>query len=652
MHWGKLTALAALALILPNAYAAEAANEFGVAVIVGNRTYADDRVPEVAYAHNDADAFYRFVVGTLGFSPDNVVDLRDATKARMESAFGSRGNERGQLWRWVEADGGSDVVVFYSGHGVPGISDGRGYLLPVDANPDTAEINGYPIDVLYENLGKVPHRSVTVFLDACFSGASGDGGRLIAGASPVYVEADVSGLPGLTVLTAATGKQLASWDAGARHGLFTEHLLEALYGAADADGNGRVSAAETKLYLDRHMTRAARRAYGREQDAGLYGDASAVLSFSSTDGWSSRPTPGPPPAAFTVAVEPAHARVRILNIGPPYRAGMELEAGSYRVEASAEGYETATETVAHGATPTVHRLALSRRGQPFTIAAEPAQARVRLLDHEEAYRPEMPLPPGSYRAEASAEGYETATEMVAHGAEPTVRRIALRKAGPQAGEKFRDCPECPEMVVLPAGSYRMGSRDGNSDEEPVHEVAIGAPFAAGRYEVAFAEWDACARDGGCPRGDVVAKDWGWGRGRRPVVNVSWDDAKRYVQWLSRKTGKPYRLLSESEWEYAARAGTETTYSWGDGIGVNRVNCDGCGSQWDDSRTAPVGSFEANAWGLHDMHGNVWEWVEDCWNDSYAGAPADGSAWLTGNCGRRVLRRLSLSEIPCLAGAVR
>ena len=637
MHWGKLAALAALLMTLPNTYAAEAANEFGVAVIIGNKAYEDDRVPEVDYAHNDADAFYRFVVGTLGFSPDNVVDLRDATKARMESAFGSKGNVRGQLWRWAEADGSSDVVVFYSGHGVPGINDGRGYLLPVDANPDTAEINGYPIDVLYENLGKVPHKSVTVFLDACFSGASGDGGKLIAGASPVYVEADVSGLPGLTVLTAASGKQLASWDTEARHGLFTEHLLEALYGAADVDGNGRVSAAETKLYLDRHMTRAARRTYGREQDASLHGDESVVLSFSSTGGWSSRPTLGPPPAAFTVAVEPAHARVRILNIGPPYRAGMVLEAGSYQVEASAPGYVTRTEMVAHGATPTVHRLALSRPGQPFTIAPEPAQARVRLVGHSEAYRPGMLLPPGSYRVEASAEGYETATESVVHGAEPTVRRLALRKAGPQVGEQFRDCPDCPEMVVVPAGSYRMGSQDGLPRERPVHEVTIGAPFAVGRYEVTFAEWDACARDGGCPRGVDIAEDLGWERGRRPVINVSWNDAQRYVQWLSRKTGKPYRLPSESEWEYAARAGTETAYSWGDDIGVNRANCDGCGGRWDDDKIAPVGSFGANTWGLHDMHGNVLEWMEDCWNDGYAGAPADESAWRAGNCADRVLR---------------
>ena len=210
----------------------------------------------------------------------------------------------------------------------------------------------------------------------------------------------------------------------------------------------------------------------------------------------------------------------------------------------------------------------------------------------------------------------------------------------------RDCAECPEMVVVPAGLYRMGSEDGDSDERPVHEVAIGAPFAVGRYEVTFAEWDTCARDGGCPRGEGIADDrWRWGRGRRPVIHVSWDDAKRYVRWLSRKTGKPYRLPSESEWEYAARAGTQTAYSWGDEIGVNRASCYSCGSQWDGGRTAPAGSFGANAWGLHDMHGNVWEWVEDCWNDRYAGAPADGSAWQRGTCDERVLRGGSWSNQP-------
>ena len=187
------------------------------------------------------------------------------------------------------------------------------------------------------------------------------------------------------------------------------------------------------------------------------------------------------------------------------------------------------------------------------------------------------------------------------------------------------------MVVVPAGSYRMGKKEGQQ-----HEVTIAAPFAVGKYEVTFAQWDACARDGGCPRNERRHGD-PWRRGQHPVIRVSWDDAQRYVRWLSGKTNEPYRLLSESEWEYTARAGTQTAYSWGDEIGVGRANCDGCGSRWDDRRTAPVGSFAANPWGLHDMHGNVREWVEDCWNNSYKGSPRNGSAWRSGGCAGRVLR---------------
>jgi len=197
----------------------------------------------------------------------------------------------------------------------------------------------------------------------------------------------------------------------------------------------------------------------------------------------------------------------------------------------------------------------------------------------------------------------------------------------------------PEMVTIPAGSFRMGCVSGQDcfDREfPVHDVTIPQAFAVSKYEVTFAEWDACVLDGGC--GGYRPDDRGWGRGRRPVINVSWDDAQEYVSWLSRQTGQTYRLLSESEWEYVARAGSSTAYSWGNDIGSNRANCDGCGSQWDDDRTAPVGSFPANAFGVHDMHGNVWEWVEDCWNEEgYGGAPTNGSAWRSGDCSRHVLR---------------
>jgi len=211
--------------------------------------------------------------------------------------------------------------------------------------------------------------------------------------------------------------------------------------------------------------------------------------------------------------------------------------------------------------------------------------------------------------------------------------------GYQPGETFKDCPECPEMVVVPAGTFMMGSPASEKgrfkDEGPRHRVTIAKPFAVGKFEVTFAEWDACVAAGGC--NGHHPDDRGWGRGRYPVINVSWTDAKSYVSWLSRKTGKRYRLLSESEWEYVARAGTTTRYAWGNDIGPNKANCGGCGSQWDNRQTAPVGRFGANRFGLHDVHGNVWEWVEDCSNESYAGAPSDGKAWTSGDCNRRVLR---------------
>ena len=217
--------------------------------------------------------------------------------------------------------------------------------------------------------------------------------------------------------------------------------------------------------------------------------------------------------------------------------------------------------------------------------------------------------------------------------------VASAQLPPSPGETFQDCDECPKMVVVPSGRFTMGSPKrevGRYDSEgPMRRVRIDYQFAVGVYEVTFDEWYACIDTGGC--GSYVPDDEGWGRGNRPAVNVGWDDAQSYVRWLSSRTGKTYRLLSEAEWEYVARAGTETAYSWGDSIGVNRANCNGCGSAWDDEKTAPVGSFAANAWGVYDMHGNVWEWVQDCSNANYEGAPTDGSTWDSGNCDVRVLR---------------
>ena len=227
-----------------------------------------------------------------------------------------------------------------------------------------------------------------------------------------------------------------------------------------------------------------------------------------------------------------------------------------------------------------------------------------------------------------------------------LRNVTQRPVVQQTTNKpFKDCPMCPEVIEVPAGSFLRGSpasEEGRKDAEgPRHEVALSQPLAAGIYEVTFAEWDACVKDGGC-RG-YQPEDEGWSRGRQPVINVSWEDAQAYVAWLSKKTGLPYRLPSEAEWEYLARAGTQAPFHTGETIAPQQANYYSKysyrGGRVGRPREQPVsvGRFQPNAFGLYDMHGNVWEWVQDCWNMNYVGAPGDGQAWEAGDCNQRVAR---------------
>ena len=261
--------------------------------------------------------------------------------------------------------------------------------------------------------------------------------------------------------------------------------------------------------------------------------------------------------------------------------------------------------------------------------------------------------PQQRAAEPSAPAPEETWSLPQQHAEPS----ALASA-PAPGETFRDCPNCPEMVVIPAGRFRMGdinghspTRGGVSREKPVHEVRIAQPFMLGRYEVTFAEYDRYAQATGKTKPD----DRGRGRGNYPVSSVNWEDAQGYVKWLSQETGQRYRLPSEAEWEYAARAGSTSVYSFGNdetrlcqwGNGADETPPPDGGYLMQEHTTcrdgyafatAPVGSFKRNAWGVADMIGNVKEWVEDCWHFDYQGAPVDGSAWVSGdNCEYRVVR---------------
>ena len=485
----------ALVLVTPS-LAAE--NPDGVAVIIGNKSYSHTDVPEVSFAHNDADAIKRYVIEVLGYRERNVIDLRDATQAEIEGVFGNERSHKGKLWRHVRK-GRSDVVVFYSGHGMPGFKDGRSYLLPSDVAAGGVEISGYPLDVLYDNLGKLKARSALVLIDACFSGGSAGGTLVPAGSFAVVPKQDVPVPGGLTVLTAAGPDEIASWDKEAELGLFTAHLLNALSGDADGKGygdeNGEVTLAEVKTYLDEEMTYQAQRRYGREQTAMVIGASDIVLATY---------TPGeiaPPPAEPLFVVEE-----------------MDLDMYALKNARVRDGPSTAATTV----------LTTLDRGSRVMVTGK--------VDGRDWYRValangDVGFVFGKLLGEDAPEG-ET---QVAVGVYPQTYN---------PGDRFTDCPFCPEMVVVPAGSFMMGSTQAERDwaeemggepewyeaEKPRHRVTIPTSFAVGRHEVtrgtfaAFVANSGYSTEKGCRYLATYKDDWtededrDW---RDPVVCVSW-----------------------------------------------------------------------------------------------------------------------------------
>ncbi|MDB5746465.1 MAG: hypothetical protein JWP72_1313 [Massilia sp.] len=216
---------------------------------------------------------------------------------------------------------------------------------------------------------------------------------------------------------------------------------------------------------------------------------------------------------------------------------------------------------------------------------------------------------------------------------------AVARAGAKAEAEIRDCPACPVLVAIPAGSFTMGNNSSDPSEKPAHQVTIGAPFAIGKFEVTVQQWNACVDARGCPQVAQPADT----PANAPMRDVSWDDAQQYAKWLVAASGKPYRLPTEAEWEFAARGGTATRYWWGEQTVAGKANCKDCGPPWTADRPASVGTFSANPYGLYDTSGSVWEWVGDCWHTNFRDAPADGRSWDQPSCRVRVIRGGSWRE---------
>jgi formylglycine-generating enzyme required for sulfatase activity len=340
----------------------------------------------------------------------------------------------------------------------------------------------------------------------------------------------------------------------------------------------------------------------------------------------------------------------------------EARADTRKAQADAKG---AAGRVAHAEEELA--AAQAKAGEAETAARLAAEAKQKLKDaqadlkaaNERANRAEAELTkgPSQQPREVIASAPAEASKKLAKAPLTLAEETAFARS---PGKSFFECTDCPEMVIVPAGSFTMGASDaeiaalareyGKDKEQyfkwesPQHKVTISKPFAVGKSVVTFDEWEACVSGGGCA-GNRSPSDSGWGKGKRPVIHVSWKDAQEYVTWLKRKTGKEYRLLTEEEWEYSARGGKQTRFFWGNDLGKNHANCDGCGSEWDNKETAPVGKFDHNDFGLFDMAGNVLQWTEDCWNESYHNGPSDEKAISTKDCTWRVVRGGSWNYIP-------
>ena len=437
-----------------------------------------------------------------------------------------------------------------------------------------------------------------------------------------------TGLPGLslpeqTFIAYATAPGGFAAD-GAGHGIYTRALLRALANAPERDIDGMI----------RGVERAVRADTGDQQRPWTVSSFAGTYRFARYPG--NRVT-SPELASATIV------SLRSRGIMPKDSSEQyELTFwDSIKNSNYASDYEAYLKAYPDGRFAALAKARIARL-QAAASAPAPGAAPSAALPAPSATPPaaQSTAPAATSKAQASAA--QPAHPVAASTPAPVaaVPKAPVKSAVnvPAAGES-KDCAACPMMVPLPAGSFTMGSNSGDISERPPHHVTIGAPFAIGKYDVTVEQWNACVAANACPK---LSAENGPGA-NLPARDLSWDDVQQYVKWLGKVTGKPYRLPTEAEWEYAARGGTATQYWWGEQMRKGNSNCKGCGDPWHAEGPENVGTFAANPWGLYDMGGGVWQWVSDCWHGSYKDAPADGRAWDASGCDMRVIRGGSWRE---------
>jgi formylglycine-generating enzyme required for sulfatase activity len=614
-------------------------------IIIANKTYRGGVAP-VEYADRDADAMQRAAIEAMDIQASALRRFNDMTIGEANEWFRPDGTPGASLVEFIRKASGNrrngTIYFYYSGHGVATRNDRRQqdemHFVLFDTRTDAVGSQGLSIEAVKRALSQVqkdivPAGQVVMMVDACFSGFGRDGKEVWKGARSGAVPAKLVAPDKVVILSAAGPTEHAWSDDRRQYGVFTDALMDGLYGGA-ADSAGRIIAERLQQFVERRIESRLSRASvpARTQRPILEGEPTTVLATLQT------PFPERVPGAkarladrcrrveaslgsklmrdflATDCDEDCPCKARIKAIVD------ERERGEQRCQQDSEEL-TRLRTYGSDVKPTIEELRRTTLCKAVKDQADKALAEL-----------------------SGPRVFGLISTAPSDDPKPTVREPQV-SITPRPGERLRDplsdgrpCAECPEMVVVPAGSFIMGSphteADRDESEGPQHKVTFDRSFAVGRFETTFTEWDACVEAAGCNA--YRPNDAAWGRGRKPVININWSDAQAYVSWLSRVTGKPYRLLTEAEWEYVARAGTTTRFAFGEVLSSKQARFSA--STWGSARgTVSVGSYNPNGWGVHDMHGNVWEWVEDCWKGDYASAPVDGSAFTGGDCGRRVAR---------------
>jgi len=555
----------------------------GVALVIGNGAYAQQALPGPV---RDAGA----VAAALRQQGYSVLLHENLDREGMQQALH-------KFRRRLQA--GGEGLFYFAGHGMQ--VGQRVMLLPVDAGtaqPARPLADALDLDaVLQPVAGRPGGKPMLVLLDACLDNPFGAS----ASARP-------SPPPDMLIAYAAQPGHAAFGSAG--QGWWTAAFLRAL--AAGGDAGMLLADAAARLAADS-------------------GGLQRPWLQSTLSGRSAPMASMPLLAAADLGASPAdHA---------PYRRGVLPKDSAEQYELTfwdsikdsthASDYEAYLQAYPNGRFAGLARARVERlkAAAPRPETGKPEATR------QEPPRPapekaQAPRPP----AKKPADSVPASAAPASDAARPSAPPAPTPPSAHKAGADIQDCPACPVLAAVPAGSFTMGSNSSDPSEKPARRLTIARPFAIGRTEVTVQQWNACVEAGACPRVADTQR-----APNLPAGDISWDDAQVYVKWLSKVSGKPYRLPTEAEWEYAARGGGASRYWWGEDMKRGAANCRECGEPWQETAPAPAGSFSANGYGLHDMSGSLWEWVQDCWHSSYKNAPADARAWEEAFCRQRVIR---------------